>query len=287
MKTKHFIYKVAINLYLSITAITTSLNASQNPTEPLCTLAWSNFGELSDAYAAGRHEHPIAAFDLLKKYVNENALTGDLGSGTGISTRQLVAQGFTNVIGLDRDELMLQHALAVNTPEVSINYVKGDVTNGLPFADGELELVTAFSAIHWFADPASIKEIGRIIKSKGYFFSVKGSGGSSGTIKVYTTKLIEDSIGSQIPSKQVDPAALFKAIGFKVIVNEEVPYIEYYTKQQALDNMQSNSMWNFIKDSPYKNEVLAKLNAYLDTLVNAQGLIKQEGKAKVVLVQKL
>src|SRR5687768_3161640 len=90
------------------------LEGVQNVDEPLSKQSWSQFGPLCKYYASGRKEKPDAAYAILKSYVSLDAHILDLGSGTGISTRQLCKIGFKHVIGVDRDPLMIKEAQAAN-----------------------------------------------------------------------------------------------------------------------------------------------------------------------------
>ena len=87
-----------------------SLQGAQVADEALSKQKWSEFGPLCKAYSAGRKGYPEAVFAVLKKHVKTDAKIVDMGSGTGISTRQLCQYGFEDVIGADRDALMIRRS---------------------------------------------------------------------------------------------------------------------------------------------------------------------------------
>lgn len=267
-----------------------ALEGGQNGDEPLSKQPWSKFGPLCKYYALGRKEKPDAAYAILKSYVNPNAAVLDLGSGTGISTRQLYKNGFKNVIGVDRDSMMIKEAQSANNKGCSIRYIQADVSMGLPFPDEQFDLVSATSAFHWFSNPSSIKEVERILKPHGYYFIIGGKTRYQQTKKPNPIKenieRIMHEYGAVKPKKQTPSVAdLLEAQGFKIIVDATIPYTHYYTKQELLNHVQSESSWNLVKESE-RIALLHKLEQYLNTVMDEQGRIKKEGCMTVVLAQK-
>ncbi|MFI0434519.1 MAG: class I SAM-dependent methyltransferase [Parachlamydiaceae bacterium] len=258
--------------------------------EPLSKESWSRFGPLSQHYILGRKEKPDAVYAILKSYVSVNASVLDLGSGTGISTRQLHKNGFKNVIGVDRDLLMIKEAQAANNKLCTIKYIQADIALGLPFADEQFDVVTAASAFHWFSNESSTKEVARILKPNGYYFVIGGKGRYQESkkpdlLKQNIERIIQDSGVVRNKGKNQSVVDVLEAQGFKIIVDATVPYSHYYTKQEYLHRVQSQSLWNLVNDS-LRPALLKKIEQYLDTVVDKQGLIKKEGSVSVVLAQK-
>ncbi len=280
-------YLIIIFCCLFIQSIKAQLNKLD---EPLSKQSWSQFGPLCEHYILGRKEKPDAAYVILKSYANNNANVLDLGSGTGISTRQLCKNGFKNVIGVDRDPLMIKEAQAANTPACTIKYIHADIALGLPFSDEQFDVVTAASAFHWFSNPSSIKEVARILKPNGYYFIIGGKSRYQESKKPDPLKENVDRIVKEfgiIKPKKKEPsvADVLEKQGFKIIVDATVPYVNQYTKQEYLHRIQSQSMWNLVKDTQ-KAPLLKKIEQYLETVLDKQGLIKKEGSVTVVLAQK-
>jgi ubiquinone/menaquinone biosynthesis C-methylase UbiE len=268
-----------------------TVEGAQVSDEPLSKQPWSQFGPLSQHYVHGRKEKPDAVYAILKKYVSLNATILDLGSGTGISTRQLCKNGFKNVIGVDRDPLMIKEARAANTKDCSIKYIQADVTNELPFPDEQFDVVTASSAFHWFANSSSIREVARILKPHGYYFVIGSKSRLEDDkgldpIKAHIRHILEEAGVPPKPKKEaVPPAEALEKEGFKIIVETTVPYVHYYTKYEYLERIQSHSYWNLVKESQ-RDFLLRKIEHYLDTVVDEKGQIKHEGNVSVVLAQK-
>lgn len=264
---------------------------TQNVDEPLSRQTWSQFGPLCQHYTLGRKEKPDAAYAILKSHVSVNCHILDIGSGTGISTRQLHKNGFKNVIGVDRDILMIKEAQAANTKACSIKYIQADIALGLPFADDQFDVVTAASAFHWFANPSSIKEVARVLKPNGYYFIIGGKNRYHQSkkpeiLKQNIEKIIQEHGVVRQKMKNTPVVDLLEEQGFKIIVDATVPYVNYYTKQEFLHRIQSQSTWNLVKESQ-RPVLLKKIEQYLDTVVDKQGLIRKEGSDTVVLAQKV
>lgn len=267
------------------------LEGAQCYDEPLSCQEWSYFGPLCQHYVAGRREKPDAVYEILKTYVKPHASILDLGSGTGISTRQLWRNGFKQVIGVDRDSLMIKEAQAANQGNCKIKYIQADISKGLPFPDEEFDVVTAASAFHWFSNPSSIKEAARILKPNGYYFVI---GARERKILPKNTEGIKANIRQILKEAGVPPkpykhamstAVALEGQGFKIIVDTQVHFAYDFTKQEYLERIQSQSSWNLVKESQ-REHILKKIDSYLDSVLNDQGKIRQEGELSVVLAQK-
>lgn len=285
--------KVIFSLLSLSTFFVTVFAHSSSPDEPLSRQSWSHFGPLSQYYVAGRKEKPPEAFNLLKAYVPCHAKILDLGCGTGISSRQLIKSGFKQVIGVDRDPLMLEKAEAANDHICSIKYLLGNVADELPFPDEEFDVVTAVSAFHWFANSSSVREVARLLKPRGYYFIVGGMSNKNkkviNPIKQQIKLIIQEVLGQPIPKKEIGSVVerLESEGYFKVLMNTSVSYQHEYTKEEYLNAIKSRSLWHFVKDSPQREVVLKRIDQYLDSLIDREGKIKEEGAVEVTLAQKV
>ena len=260
--------------------------------EPLSKEAWTQFGPLCKYYVMGRKEKPDAVYAILKSYVSPNATILDLGSGTGISTRQLYRNGFKNIIGIDRDPMMIKEAQRANTPSCLIKYIQGDIAMGLPFPDEQFDVVVASSSFHWFSNPSSIKEVERLLKPNGYYFVVGGKSRyqqqskKPNPLKENLSRIMGESAGVRPHAPAPAIADVLEEEGLKIIVDATVPYVTYYTKQEFLHHVQSQSCWNLVKESQ-RSLLLKKVDAYVDTILDEEGRVKKEGNIAVILAQKI
>lgn len=102
----------------------------------------------------------------------------DLGCGTGSVTKVIsYFQNFSEIIGLDLDPDMVQFANA-NNSDSRVKFYQGDACNFDSYpAENQFELVTAFSTIHWWADPQKgISNIFKSLKDGGYFLGIIWTG---------------------------------------------------------------------------------------------------------------
>lgn len=88
----------------------------------------------------------------------------DLGAGTGILTRRLVAAGYRTV-AVEPDDAM-RARLAETSPTVT---VLAGSAESVPLPDASVDAVLAGQAYHWFEPDAAHAEIARITREGGVF----------------------------------------------------------------------------------------------------------------------
>jgi SAM-dependent methyltransferase len=122
------------------------------------------FSRGAASYSRGRPEFPSGARDWLKTDLGLGAGKSaiELGAGTGKFTRQLAATG-ASIVAVEPVTAMLER-LAADFPD--IDAVRGDAQN-LPLASGIADAVICAQAFHWFATPAALGEIHRVLRPGG------------------------------------------------------------------------------------------------------------------------
>jgi ubiquinone/menaquinone biosynthesis C-methylase UbiE len=125
------------------------------------------FSDRVDAYQKYRPGYPPALLAALleRTGLGAGAAVADVGSGTGIFTRQLLDLGL-QVNAVEPNTNMRRAAetlLSANPLFRSIDATAEDT--GL--ADRSLDLVTAAQAFHWFNNATTRAEFGRILKPGG------------------------------------------------------------------------------------------------------------------------
>uniref|UniRef100_A0A8C3FCP2 Methyltransferase type 11 domain-containing protein n=1 Tax=Chrysemys picta bellii TaxID=8478 RepID=A0A8C3FCP2_CHRPI len=101
---------------------------------------------------------------LEEKKVDPVRLAVDVGCGSGQSTHVLAAH-FEKVVGTDISEAQIEAAKqAASFPNVTYHVCPAEE---LPFEDGSVDLITAFTAAHWFDMPRFMKEVDRVLKPHG------------------------------------------------------------------------------------------------------------------------
>lgn len=222
----------------------------------------NNFGILRDEYNTARRGYPIEVYAYLHELVEaENPHTLDLGCGTGISTRELIESGF-DMIGADKDAAMLEVAQK-HSPNIKFVVATADQ---LPFSDNEFDIITAFTAFHWFNNQESLTEIRRVLKPGGVFFAALKSNKQSEETRVFRrgyTDILKKYAGENFDSTKEH----FKTETFKNIfsyVKEKSFYVdERYTVEDALLLIRSLSLWNLVPEED-KPKFIAEMKEFYE-----------------------
>ncbi|NXO05099.1 TMT1 methyltransferase, partial [Rhinopomastus cyanomelas] len=101
---------------------------------------------------------------LKEKRTNPVELVVDVGCGSGQGTRFL-AEHFKKVVGTDISEAQIQEAKdAPSLPNVSYLVCPAEQ---LPFEDASVDLLTSFTAAHWFDTERFMREANRVLRPGG------------------------------------------------------------------------------------------------------------------------
>ena len=158
-----------------------------------------NFDQLAKSYGKSRphYSNQITKF-LVSIFDKDNSIvTLDLGSGTGIFSRQL-AKISKQVIGIEISKEMIKNAYKTN----NIKYINSSVNNVK--INKKFDLITSASCFHWFYNIKIKKLIQSNLKEGGYFFITYNSRNIQGDaflIKVEKKIIsINDSFKNRISS---------------------------------------------------------------------------------------
>lgn len=119
----------------------------------------ARFADRVDNYVKYRPSYSDAAIDLILAGLGQNLLVADIGAGTGISARLLANRG-ARVLAIEPNAAM--STVAESHPLVEFRDGKAEAT-GLESAS--VDLVTCFTAFHWFEPEPTLREFRRILKS--------------------------------------------------------------------------------------------------------------------------
>lgn len=243
---------------------------------------YGSFGILSKQYDVARKGFPREVVDYLwSKIHTPNPSILDLGCGTGISTRQLAEYGMA-VIGVDKDPEMIRVARAKHSP--GLHYVVASAEK-LPFKNGQFDVVTAFSALHWFANKQALQEIIRILKPNGVFF-VANKNDTSGFNEGYR-RILRKFINIKLPNAKLDynPKELLLKSGFMDVEGKSFSVKEVFALPQAIAYLQSVSTWNLV---PVRFKTMAHHNIveYCETQAS-DGLLERKVEVVAVIGKKL
>lgn len=126
-------------------------------------LGTSGFAD-GDRYHAARPDYPIGAVKYLVEElgIDQDAHVVDLGAGTGIFTRQLLAFG-PRITAVEPTPGM-RHVLQQRLPTVTVLDGRDD---NIPLASGSVDCVVVAQAFHWFDAPVALEEIHRVLVDGG------------------------------------------------------------------------------------------------------------------------
>jgi ubiquinone/menaquinone biosynthesis C-methylase UbiE len=116
---------------------------------------------ISNEYARYRPQYPDALFKWLSSLTDSKEHAWDCGTGTGQVATQL-AQHFTCVTATDssRGQILNTHSCP------NIKYLVEDAEKS-SIGNGQIDLITAACAVHWFNIDAFYKEAERVLKPNG------------------------------------------------------------------------------------------------------------------------
>jgi SAM-dependent methyltransferase len=149
-----------------------------------------SFGPAADRYDEHRPSYPPAA--LTWALGTEPCRVVDLGAGTGILTRVLLALGH-DVVPVEPDEAM-RRRLAEATP--GARPVAGTAEK-IPLPDASVDAVVAGQAYHWFDTGRAHPEIARVLRDGGVFAPVWNIRDESVPWVARLTEIIDDRQGGQ------------------------------------------------------------------------------------------
>lgn len=137
------------------------------------TAARTHFDRWSGSYerdSAARWLREVQTAALAALALNQNDVLLDLGCGTGAAVRD-AAPHVRRAVGFDVSPGMIAQArerARTDGLEQNVEFVVGDVSGPLPFADGAFTAVVCTTAFHHFPKPReTIAEISRVLTSPG------------------------------------------------------------------------------------------------------------------------
>ena len=134
------------------------------------------FTGLAEAYQKYRPDYPAAALAMVREYwavtPGVPRILADVGAGTGISTRAMLTalsdpaeRPWSARVVEPNDDMRAQAELALKDRR-DVSVVKG-AAEELPFGDGEIGLLMAAQAAHWFDRPRFYAEARRVLAPGG------------------------------------------------------------------------------------------------------------------------
>lgn len=127
------------------------------------------FSERVENYVRYRPGYPRAVIELMRGEMGfrEDSAVADVGSGTGILTRSLLALEGAMVYAVEPNREMREAAEALLRGEPNFRSV-GGTAEATTLADASVDFVTAGQAFHWFDHRRAREEFRRILRPGGH-----------------------------------------------------------------------------------------------------------------------
>jgi ubiquinone/menaquinone biosynthesis C-methylase UbiE len=189
------------------------------------------FDRLAKSYRKSRPHYSNKIIIFLKTiFNNKKIISLDLGSGTGIFSRQL-AKISKQVVGIEISKEMIKNAYKIN----NIKYINSSV-NSIRI-NKKFDLITAASCFHWFNNFRISKIIQNSLKEGGYFFIT------------YNSRVIcNDAFLSKVEKKIISFNSSFKnrvSSGSSEFVNKKIINFTKISKMNGPIFFSSTIMKNF------------------------------------------
>ena len=123
------------------------------------------FSDRVENYAKYRPGYPEDMLLFLQTFGKPPATVADVGSGTGILTRQLLSIGY-QVSAVEPNEAMRREAERTLSGSANCRSVPG-TAEATTLADRSVDFITCAQAFHWFDHLKTRLEFSRILKING------------------------------------------------------------------------------------------------------------------------
>ncbi|MBP6085566.1 class I SAM-dependent methyltransferase [Candidatus Gracilibacteria bacterium] len=238
-----------------------------------------NFGKHAKEYESARPRYPAPLLAFIASQVSiEQPRVLDLGCGTGISTRQLAETISVQVIGCDIDSDMLD--VARQHTDQHIVYCQCDART-IPYPQASFDLVTAFTAFHWFTDQAALVEIRRVLKPGGLFCTVQPRHTSpfSGDLRMILSQELQRPFEPSYSN--IDFKESLTSCGFTIVQQKIYQDSQHYTLDQYMTLLQSYSVWNQVP-SDQSSRLLTILKNHFATKIE-NGFVRDARDIEVLI----
>lgn len=131
------------------------------------TAVTNRFSDRVDNYVKYRPHYPVEVIDFLKaeKIIFDNAVIGDIGSGTGISAELFLKNNY-KVFGVEPNEPMREAAerLLQDYSDKNLFVSVNGKAESTTLEDSSVDIIVCAQAFHWFNNDVFKAECKRILK---------------------------------------------------------------------------------------------------------------------------
>lgn len=195
-------------------------------------------------YAKFRPRYPAVLFSWLTDngVLTPSSTVADIGSGTGIFTRQISAFA-GHVYAVEPNRAMREHSLREFRDTPGVTVVDG-TAESTTLAAHSIDLVTAAQAFHWFDWDRARTEFGRILREGGRVLLVWNERLTTGSrfLEGYEELLVRHAVDyTTVDHRNVTPAVIGEFFSPGPVTAMEFPFEERLDEDSARGRLLSAS----------------------------------------------
>jgi SAM-dependent methyltransferase len=193
--------------------------------------AAKGFGAAAEAYRESRPDYPAALGDWLRDELGlgPQRVALDLGAGTGKFTPLLRATG-ARLVAVEPVEAMRAELVAAH-PDVEA--LAGEAER-LPLANASVDAIVCAQSFHWFATPAALAEMRRVLKPGGALGLVWNVRDERVAWVAALTKIFDRHQGDAPRHESGRWRSLFPAPGFTPLSERRFPYEHFGAAERVI-----------------------------------------------------
>lgn len=220
----------------------------------------ASFETVASEYDAARPTYPDGVYDSLGPLDGLNVL--DVGAGTGIATRALIARG-AQVVAVDPGREVLRRA-ANRTPDLAAVVADGAV---LPVRSSTVDLVCFAQAWHWLEEAPRVGEVHRVLRPGGRWAGwwSHARADHDDWFDRYWSVIERSCPGTHRAQRDIDWGLTVATPGrFVVDDRRTIPWIREVSVDDWMTDQASHSYVIALRDGP-RADLLRALRRILDT----------------------
>lgn len=222
--------------------------------------AAEGFSRGAEAYSRGRPDFPPQSLAWLSTDLGLRAgkTALELGAGTGKFTRLLSATGAT-VIAVEPVAAMLRRVVE-DFPGIAA--LRGEAQS-LPLAPGTCDAVLCAQSFHWFASPAALAEIHRVLRPGGMLGLIWNVRDQSVDWVASLTKIMAPHEGDAPRFDSGEWRRVFPARGFGPLLEKSFAYSHVGAPAQVIVERIASVSFIAALDAPVRERVLDQVRSLI------------------------
>ncbi len=225
----------------------------------------TKFNQKADSYSLGRPSYAEAFIEMLysRQGFNEQSVIADIGSGTGILTKQLLQRG-SYVYAVEPNADMRCNAEAALKCFTKVKCVNGTAEH-TTLENSSVHFITVAQAFHWFNVLSFKDECKRILKPNGKIFLIWNKKDPKSAVSIKQNLIFEkfcsDFVGSSGGIEENDEK-------IKLFFDDSFERVQFdnplfYDREKFVQRSLSSS-YSLTKEDKNFSEYLNELNCLFD-----------------------